>query len=120
MQLPTAGPPRRDHESPHHVDRGLLVTSWRESGARVPLRPRLRSRTIAQHDEIETLDAEPSARSMLLQPVLAGELPEQLRPELSERLQDAERYAVAAQAQNTTRAYASDWPQFEGGASATA
>jgi hypothetical protein len=78
------------------------------------LRPRLRSRTIAQHDEIETLDGEPSARSMLLQPVLAGELPEQLRPELSEGLQDAERDAAAAQAQNTTRAYASDWSQFEG------
>jgi hypothetical protein len=37
-----------------------------------------------------------------------------LRPELSERLQDAERYAAAAQAQNTTRAYASDWSKFEG------
>jgi hypothetical protein len=60
------------------VDRGPVVTSWREGGALVPLRPRPRSRTIAQHDEIETLHEEPSARSMLLQPVLAGELPEQL------------------------------------------
>jgi hypothetical protein len=40
-------------------------------------------------------------------------LPEHLAAELGELLEDAERYAAAAQSQNTTRAYASDWAQFE-------
>ncbi len=44
---------------------------------------------------------------------LAAELPAHLAAELVELLADAERYAAAAQAQNTTRAYASDWAQFE-------
>ncbi len=42
-----------------------------------------------------------------------AELPAHLAAELAELLEDAERYAAAAQAINTTRAYASDWNQFQ-------
>jgi hypothetical protein len=63
-------------------------------------------------DEIETVDAEPM---LALDTPLAGlppELPAQLAGELAELIEDAERHAAAAQAINTTRAYASDWKQF--------
>jgi hypothetical protein len=43
---------------------------------------------------------------------LPGELPAHLAAELAELIEDAERYAAAARALNTTRAYASDWNQF--------
>src|SRR5450755_1557935 len=36
-----------------------------------------------------------------------------LAAELAELIEDAERYTAAAQALNTTRAYASDWSQFQ-------
>ena len=42
-----------------------------------------------------------------------AELPAHLAAELAELIDDAERYAAAAQAINTTRAYASDWNQFQ-------
>ena len=45
---------------------------------------------------------------------LPAELPAHLAAELVELIDDAERYAAAAQAVNTTRAYASDWKQFTG------
>jgi hypothetical protein len=64
-------------------------------------------------EQIETVDAEPV---LALDTPLAGfptELPAHLAAELAELLQDAERYAAAAQAINTTRAYASDWNQFQ-------
>jgi len=44
---------------------------------------------------------------------LAGELPEHLRAELADLAQAMDAYAAAAQAPNTTRAYRSDWAQFE-------
>lgn len=44
---------------------------------------------------------------------LADELPAALREELAELIHAAEQYAAAAQAPNTTRAYTSDWLQFE-------
>jgi site-specific recombinase XerD len=44
---------------------------------------------------------------------LPAEVPAHLAAELAELLEDAERYAAAAQAINTTRAYASDWAQFQ-------
>ncbi len=65
------------------------------------------------HDLIETVDAEPM---LALDRPLAGipaELPAELAAELAELIEDAERYAAAAQAINTTRAYASDWNQFK-------
>jgi site-specific recombinase XerD len=43
---------------------------------------------------------------------LPAGLPAQLAAELAELIEDAEHYAAAAQAINTTRAYASDWKQF--------
>jgi site-specific recombinase XerD len=61
---------------------------------------------------LETVDAEPM---LLLDRPLGGlptELPAQLAAELAELIDDARRYAAAAQAVNTTRAYASDWKQF--------
>ncbi len=66
-----------------------------------------------ENDEIETVDALPVLALDVSRAGLAGELPELLRAELVELLEDAERYAAAAQAQNTTRAYASDWAQFD-------
>jgi hypothetical protein len=42
-----------------------------------------------------------------------AEPPAHLAAELAELIDDAERYAAAAQAINTTRAYASDWNQFQ-------
>jgi hypothetical protein len=64
-------------------------------------------------DLIETVDAEPM---LALDRPLAGsppELPAELAAELAELIEDAERDAAAAQAINTTRAYASDWNQFQ-------
>ncbi|HWE31898.1 MAG TPA: site-specific integrase [Solirubrobacteraceae bacterium] len=64
------------------------------------------------HNEIETVDAEPvHALDTTVEGLPAG-LPAHLAAELAELLEDAERYAAAAQAINTTRAYASDWNQF--------
>lgn len=63
-------------------------------------------------DHIETIDAQPVLALELHAASLGDELSEELRAELGELLEDAERYATAAQAQNTTRAYASDWKQF--------
>lgn len=49
-----------------------------------------------------------------LLPVLSpAALPDALAAELLDLAEAAERYAAAAQATNTTRAYASDWKQFE-------
>ena len=65
------------------------------------------------HNEIETVDAEPVlALDTTVEGLPAG-LPAHLAAELAELLEDAERYAAAAQAINTTRAYASDWKQFQ-------
>ena len=68
---------------------------------------------MADDDLIETVDAEPI---LAVDTPLAGipaELPAHLATELAELIEDAERYAAAAQAINTTRAYASDWRQFQ-------
>ena len=65
------------------------------------------------HNEIETVDAEPVlALDTTVEGLPAG-LHAHLAAELAELLEDAERYAAAAQAINTTRAYASDWKQFQ-------
>ena len=69
---------------------------------------------------IETVDAEPMLGSTRSLDGLPAEMPAHLAAELAELIEDAERYAAAAQAINTTRAYASDWKQFRPGASATA
>ena len=64
-------------------------------------------------EQIETVDGE---AMLALDTPLAGlpaELPAHLAAELAELLEDADRYAAAAQAINTTRAYASDWRQFQ-------
>jgi integrase len=61
---------------------------------------------------IETVDAEPM---LALDRPLDGlpiELPAHLAAELAALVDDAARYAAAAQAISTTRAYASDWKQF--------
>ena len=65
-------------------------------------------------DEIETVDAEPTLALDRPLDGLPDELPAQLAAELAELIDDAQRYAAAAQAINTTRAYASDWNQFTG------
>jgi site-specific recombinase XerD len=64
-------------------------------------------------DLIETVDGEPMLALDRPLDGLPAELPAQLAAELAELLHDAERYAAAAQALNTTRAYASDWKQFQ-------
>lgn len=51
--------------------------------------------------------------SPLLPVVLPAPVSEALATELVELAKSAEEYAAAAQAPNTTRAYASDWKQFE-------
>jgi site-specific recombinase XerD len=64
-------------------------------------------------EPVETVDGE---AMLALKTPLAGlpvELPAHLAAELADLLKDAERYAAAAQAVNTTRAYASDWKQFQ-------
>ena len=66
-----------------------------------------------ENNQIETVDAEPMLALDRPLDGLPGELPAQLAAELAELIDDAERYAAAAQAINTTRAYASDWKQFE-------
>jgi hypothetical protein len=70
-------------------------------------------------EQIETVDAE-----LALDTPLAGfpaELPAHLAAELAELLEDAERYAAAAQALNTTRARTpATGASFKPGASATA
>lgn len=64
-------------------------------------------------DEIETVAGEPMLA--LGRPLvgLPNKLPAHLAAELAELIDDAQRYAAAAQALNTTRAYASDWNQFQ-------
>jgi site-specific recombinase XerD len=64
--------------------------------------------------EIETVDAEPMLALDRPLDGLPAELPAELAAELAELIDDAQRYAAAAQAINTTRAYASDWNQFTG------
>jgi len=62
-------------------------------------------------DRSEVFDGEP----VLALDVVAGLPPGlsvELAGELAELLEDAERYAAAAQSINTSRAYASDWAQF--------
>ena len=63
-------------------------------------------------NEIETVDAEPMLALDRPLDGLPTELPAQLAAELAELIDDAQRYAAAAQAVNTTRAYARDWKQF--------
>jgi site-specific recombinase XerD len=63
-------------------------------------------------DEIETVIGEPMLALDRPLEGLPPELPAHLAAELAELIDDAERYAAAAQALNTTRAYASDWNQF--------
>jgi site-specific recombinase XerD len=65
------------------------------------------------NDPIETVDAEPMLALDRPLDGLPAELPAHLAAELAELIDDAQRYADAAQAINTTRAYASDWKQFE-------
>ena len=62
--------------------------------------------------EAETVDGE-LMLTLAPAPDLALELPAQLRIELERLLDQADRYARAAQSVNTTRAYRSDWRQFE-------
>jgi hypothetical protein len=69
--------------------------------------------TMLEDDEIETVDAEPMLSVDTRLAGLPAELPAHLAAELVELIEDAERYAAAAQALNTTRAYASDWSQFQ-------
>jgi integrase len=64
-------------------------------------------------DLIETVDAEPMLSVDTRLAGLPAELPAHLAAELAELLEDVERYAAAAQALNTARAYASDWSQFQ-------
>ena len=64
-------------------------------------------------DQIETVDAEPVLALDTTVEGLPTGLPAHLAAELAELLEDAECYAAAAQAINTTRAYASDWKQFQ-------
>jgi site-specific recombinase XerD len=66
-------------------------------------------------DDAEILDAEPVAETALLPAPasLAQELPEELRDELSHLVDAMDRYAAAAQAANTVKAYSSDWRDFE-------
>jgi site-specific recombinase XerD len=66
-------------------------------------------------DATEILDAEPVAESPLLPmaATLADELPGPLRDELADLVEAMDRYASAAQAANTVKAYASDWRDFE-------
>jgi site-specific recombinase XerD len=66
-----------------------------------------------EDDEIETVDAEPMLSVDTRLAGLPAELPAHLAAELAELIEDAERYAAAAQAINTTRAYASDWNRFQ-------
>jgi integrase len=65
-------------------------------------------------DQIETVDAEPMLALDRPLAGLPGELPAHLATEPAELIDDAQRYAAAAQAINTTRAYASHWNQFQG------
>ena len=64
-------------------------------------------------EDVETVDAHAVVALTVPSADLRDELSERLRAELGELLEDAQRYAAAAQAPNTTRAYASDWTQFE-------
>ena len=63
--------------------------------------------------DVETLDGQPVIELTAPTAGLADELPEHLHAELGDLLADAERYARASQAPNTTRAYTSDWIDFE-------
>jgi len=63
-------------------------------------------------EPIETVDGEPILTLTTTAHGLPAELPAALAAELAELVDDAQRYADAAQALNTTRAYASDWKQF--------
>jgi hypothetical protein len=74
---------------------------------------------MVETDQIETVAGEPMIAVDRPLAGLPNELPAQLAAELAELIDDAERYAAAAQALNTTRAYASDWHQFTAGVSAT-
>jgi site-specific recombinase XerD len=65
-----------------------------------------------EDDQIETVDAEPMLALDTRLAGIPGELPAERAAELAELFDDAQRYADAAQAINTTRAYASDWKQF--------
>jgi site-specific recombinase XerD len=62
-------------------------------------------------DQSEVLDGEPALALDVVAALPPG-LPVELTAELAELLEDAERYAAAAQSINTSRAYASDWTQF--------
>lgn len=65
------------------------------------------------HDQdAETVDGE-LILTLETAPDLALELPAALHVELERLLDQADRYARAAQSVNTTRAYRSDWRQFE-------
>lgn len=63
-------------------------------------------------EPIETVDGEAMLPVTAAVDGLPAELPAALAAELSELVAEADRYAQAAQALNTTRAYASDWKQF--------
>lgn len=64
----------------------------------------------AQVDDV--VDGEPMLALDTSAEGLPVQLPAALAAELTELAADAQRYADAAQAVNTTRAYASDWKQF--------
>jgi site-specific recombinase XerD len=65
-------------------------------------------------DDAEVIDAEVVGTAALLAPPrsLANDLPEGLRAELAALVDAMDRYAAAAQAANTVKAYASDWRDF--------
>lgn len=65
-------------------------------------------------DAIETVHGEPMLALEHRVDGLPQQLPAHLAAELSQLVDAARDYAEAAQAQNTSRAYASDWKQFTG------
>ena len=71
--------------------------------------------TDEQHDDttLEELDGEPLVALVRPAADFTDALPENLDPELAELVDAMAAYASAAQAPNTTKAYESDWRQFE-------
>ncbi|HEX3804568.1 MAG TPA: site-specific integrase [Solirubrobacteraceae bacterium] len=67
----------------------------------------------AESDPVETVDGELMLAIEQRPDGIPAELPSHLAAELVELIDAARDYAAHAQAENTSRAYASDWRQFE-------
>lgn len=68
---------------------------------------------MTEPEPVETVDGEAMLTLDAPQAGLPTELPAHLAAELADLAAAADQYAAAAQAENTSRAYASDWRQFE-------